>query len=193
MIDATKKWIFLKVSSVVLVPLMLWFVVNLVSIYDKDYDQIIYFFTSQPSKFLFSFFIIVAFFYSALSISEIFEDYLHNEKIKNVANRFLFISAIIIPILTIITFICFWAALLLLGDTNYELIQNFFETFFGKFIIIGTVWSFSFQILSEIRHLFWDLGFGFELKTSNITGLIVIFGSFVLTILIFVLGKGLVL
>ena len=92
----------------------------------------------------------------------------------------------------IITFICFWAALLLLGDTNYELIQNFFETFFGKFIIIGTVWSFSFQILSEIRHLFWDLGLGFELKTSNITGSIVIFGSFIFTILIYVLGRNLI-
>ena len=95
--------------------------------------------------------------------------------------------------IVIITLICFWVSLLLLGNANYELIQNFFETFFGKFIIIGTTWSFSFQILSEIRHLFLDLGFGFELKTSNITGLIVIFGSFVLTIFIFVLGKGLVL
>ena len=95
--------------------------------------------------------------------------------------------------ITIITLICFWAALLLLGNTNYELIQKFFETFFGKFIIIGTIWSFSFQILSEIRHLFWDLGLGFELKTSNITGLLVIFGSFVLTILIFTLGGSLVL
>tara|TARA_B100001769_G_scaffold194549_1_gene155035 strand:+ start:177 stop:563 length:387 start_codon:yes stop_codon:yes gene_type:complete len=95
--------------------------------------------------------------------------------------------------IVIITLICFWVSLLLLGNANYELIQNFFETFLGKFIIIGTTWSFSFQILSEIRHLFWDLGFGFELKTSNITGLIVIFGSFVLTIFIFVLGKGLVL
>tara|TARA_B100002049_G_scaffold229129_1_gene204520 strand:- start:43 stop:429 length:387 start_codon:yes stop_codon:yes gene_type:complete len=95
--------------------------------------------------------------------------------------------------ITIITLICFWVALLFLGNTNYELIQKFFETFFGKFIIIGTIWSFSFQILSEIRHLFWDLGLGFELKTSNITGLLVIFGSFVLTILIFILGKNLVL
>ena len=93
----------------------------------------------------------------------------------------------------IVTLICFWVALLLLGNTNYELIQKFFETFFGKFIIIGTIWSFSFQILSEIRHLFWDLGLGFELKTSNITGLLVIFGSFVLTILIFTLGGSLVL
>tara|TARA_B100000686_G_scaffold88144_1_gene94876 strand:+ start:101 stop:484 length:384 start_codon:yes stop_codon:yes gene_type:complete len=92
----------------------------------------------------------------------------------------------------IITLICFWVALLFLGNTNYELIQNFFETFFGKFIIIATVWSFSFQILSEIRHLFWDLGLGFELKTSNITGLIVIFGSFIFTILIYVLGRNLI-
>ena len=90
----------------------------------------------------------------------------------------------------IITLICFWVSLLLLGNMNYELIQSFFETFFGKFIIIGTTWSFSFQILSEIRHLFLDLGFGFELKTSNITGLIVIFGSFILTIFIFILGQS---
>ncbi len=93
----------------------------------------------------------------------------------------------------LITLICFWTALLLLGDTNYELIQKFFETFFGKFLIMGTVWSFSFQILSEIRHLFWDLGLGFELKTSKITGLLVIFGSFILTILVFILGRSLIL
>ncbi len=93
----------------------------------------------------------------------------------------------------LITLICFWTALLLLGDTNYELIQKFFETFLGKFLIIGTVWSFSFQILSEIRHLFWDLGLGFELKTSKITGLLVIFGSFILTILVFILERNLIL
>ena len=91
----------------------------------------------------------------------------------------------------IVTLICFWVALLLLGNTNYELIQKFFETFFGKFVIVGIVWSFSFQILSEIRHIFWDLGFGFELKTSNITGLLVIFGSLISTI--FILGKNLIL
>ena len=93
----------------------------------------------------------------------------------------------------IVTLICFWVALLLLGSSNYELVQNFFETYIGKFLIVGTVWSFSFQILSEIRHLFWDFGIGFELKTSNITGLIVIFGSFILTIFIFILGRNLVL
>ncbi len=82
-------------------------------------------------------------------------------------------------------------SLLLLGNINYDLIQNFFETYFGKFFIVGTVWSFSFQVLCEIRHLFWDLGYGFEIKTSNITGLIAIFGSVVLTI--FILGKNIIL
>ena len=91
----------------------------------------------------------------------------------------------------IITLICFWVALLLLGNTNYDLIQKFFETYLGKFFIVGTIWSFSFQALCEIRHLFWDLGYGFEIKTSNITGLLAIFGSVILTILI--LGKHIIL
>ena len=88
--------------------------------------------------------------------------------------------------------ICFWVATLLFLIQNYSLIQNFFGSFFGKFIVIGTVWSFSFQILSEIRHLFWDFGIGFELRTANITGLLVIFGSFIMTITIFILGRGLI-
>ena len=91
----------------------------------------------------------------------------------------------------IITLICFWVALLLLGNTNYDLVQAFFETYLGKFFIVATVWSFSFQVLCEIRHLFWDLGYGFEIKTSNVTGLLVIFGSVFLTILI--LGKNIIL
>ena len=102
MMVATKKWVFLKISSIILIPLLLWFSINLVFIYDKDFADIYIFFTSQPSKLIFSILIVVAYFYSALSISEIFEDYLHNEKIKNVANRLLFLFAIIMPILTII-------------------------------------------------------------------------------------------
>ena len=101
MINATKKWIFLKLSSVVLVPLMLWFLFNLVSFYDKSYDEVLLFFTSQPTKFIFSLFIIFAYFYSALSISEVFEDYIENEKLKNVANKLLYLSAIVIPISTL--------------------------------------------------------------------------------------------
>ena len=102
MINATKKWIFLKISSVVLIPLMLWFIINLVSFYDKNYDEVLFFFTNQTTKFLFSLFIIFAYFYSALSISEVFEDYIENEKLKNVANKLLFLFAILIPISTLL-------------------------------------------------------------------------------------------
>ena len=101
MISATKKWILLKVSSVILVPLMLWFLFNLVSFYDKSYQDVLLFFTNQPTKFIFSLFIIFAYFYSALSISEVFEDYIENEKLKNVANKLLYLSAIVIPISTL--------------------------------------------------------------------------------------------
>ena len=102
MINATKKWIFLKISSVILVPLMIWFLFNLVSFYNKDYDEVLLFFTNQPTKFLFSLFIIFAYFYSALSISEVFEDYIEHEKLKNVANKLLYLFAIIIPISTLL-------------------------------------------------------------------------------------------
>jgi len=102
MINATKKWIFLKISSVILVPLMVWFLFNLVSFYDKAYDEVLLFFTNQPTKFLFSLFIIFAYFYSALSISEVFEDYIENEKLKSVANKLLYFFAIIIPISTLL-------------------------------------------------------------------------------------------
>ena len=91
-----------------------------------------------------------------------------------------------------LTLICFWIASMLLGSTSYEFIYNIFNSFFGKFLVIGITWSFSFQILSEIRHLFWDLGYGFEITTSKISGLLVIFGSFIITILIYILGRQLV-
>jgi succinate dehydrogenase / fumarate reductase, cytochrome b subunit len=89
-----------------------------------------------------------------------------------------------------ITLICIWASLLILGDTNYNLINLFLNSFLGKFIAIGLAWSFSFQILSEIRHLIMDMGYGFELQTTRITGLAVIFGSVLLTILIFLIDKN---
>ena len=102
MINATKKWIFLKISGAILVPLMLWFIINLVSIYDREYLEVVNFFTNSSSKFLFSIFIINAYFFSALSISEVFEDYIANDKIKNVANKLLYASAVVIPLITII-------------------------------------------------------------------------------------------
>ena len=81
---------------------MAWFLVNFVSIYDKGYSEVLFFFSEQPSKILFSVFIVIAFFFSALTISEIFEDYLHDEKIKNVANKVLNLFAILTPLLTIL-------------------------------------------------------------------------------------------
>ena len=102
MITATKKWIFLKISGALLIPLMTWFILNLIKIYDQDYSNLISFFTNPLSKFLFSIFIINAYFFSALSISEVFEDYIKNDKIKNVANKLLYASAVAIPLITII-------------------------------------------------------------------------------------------
>ena len=99
---STKKWLFIKFSSLILIPLMIWFIINLVSIYDLDYVEVVNFFTKQPSKILFSIFIVISYFFSALTISEIFEDYIHDEKLKNVANKMLNIFAIMIPLLTII-------------------------------------------------------------------------------------------
>ena len=102
MITATKKWIFLKISGALLIPLMVWFILNLIKIYDQDSTNLIAFFTNPLSKFLFSIFIINAYFFSALSISEVFEDYIENDKIKNVANKLLYASAVAIPLITII-------------------------------------------------------------------------------------------
>ena len=91
-----------------------------------------------------------------------------------------------------LTLICFWIASMLLGSVSYEFIYSILNSFFGKFLVIAITWSFSFQILSEIRHLFWDVGYGFELTTSKISGIIVIFGSFIITILIYILGRQLI-
>ena len=91
-----------------------------------------------------------------------------------------------------ITLIGLWIATLLLGEQNYEYTRTFLSSFFGKFITLGIIWSFAFQILSEIRHLIMDLGYGFEQKTTQISGLIVLIGSFPFTIFIFMIGKHLI-
>ena len=97
----TKKWLFIKTSSIILIPLMLWFIINFVSIFNKEQGVLVSFFSNQPSKFLFSLFLVFAYFFSALSISEVFEDYIQDEKIKNAANKALNIFAIIMPLITI--------------------------------------------------------------------------------------------
>ena len=99
MIPATKKWIFLKISSAVMLPLMLWFLLHLVSIYNLGFNEVNSFFANQTNKFFFSLLLVFTYFYSALSISEVFEDYIANKGFKNVANKILYLFAIIIQFL----------------------------------------------------------------------------------------------
>ena len=101
MTNATRKWIFLKVSSLLMVPFMIWFLIKFVSIYDENYQKIVEFFSTQPSTIIFSIFIVITFFHSALSISEIFEDYINNKKTRKFANIMVYLSSFIIPIITI--------------------------------------------------------------------------------------------
>jgi len=88
--------------------------------------------------------------------------------------------------------ICLWTISFFFGEENYEIIRILFQSFFGKLFIISLSWSFSFHMLSEIRHLIWDLGYGFDLKISKITGVITIIGSLALAILIYITGKDLI-
>ena len=101
--NATKKWLILKISSAVLIPLMFWFILNFVSIYNVNYADIVGFFSTTVNSSLFSLFIIFAFMFFALTISEIFEDYIQDESLKNFSTKILYFSAIIIPIITILT------------------------------------------------------------------------------------------
>ena len=89
-----------------------------------------------------------------------------------------------------ITLICSWVLFLLQGENNYEIIKGFLNSYFGKFFIISLCWTFSFQILNEIRHIAWDLGYGFDIKIAKITGYIVLIGSFLLTILFYLIGRN---
>ena len=89
-----------------------------------------------------------------------------------------------------ITLVCIWTLSLLVGENSYEITKLFLKSLFGKFIIVSLCWTFSFHILNEIRHLIWDMGYGFDLKVTKITGVLAFFGSFVLTILFYLIGKN---
>ena len=89
-----------------------------------------------------------------------------------------------------ITLICIWTLSLLVGENSYETTQLILKSLFGKFIIVFLCWSFSFHILNEIRHLIWDMGYGFDLKVTKITGILVFLGSFILTILFYLIGRN---
>ena len=103
MLSATKKWLLLKISSVIMVPFMIWFLLKFVSIYDNNYQIIIEFFLDPLSAVICSIFIVITFFHSALTISEIFEDYINSEKTRKFANMMVYLSSFIIPAITIIT------------------------------------------------------------------------------------------
>ena len=86
----------------------------------------------------------------------------------------------------------FWLLILSFGESNYELFLLVINSFFGKFILIGFAWSMSFHILSGIRHLAWDIGYGFEIKTANISGIMVVIFSLISTVIFWLLGRGLI-
>ena len=86
--------------------------------------------------------------------------------------------------------IFFWILVLSLGENNYKLFLLIINSFLGKFILIGFTWSMSFHLLSGIRHLAWDLGYGFEIKTANVSGIIVIIFSLALTIIFWLFARG---
>jgi len=116
----------------------------------------------------------------------------HLEIYKWHISSLLSISHRIVGVINIlaITLICIWTLSLLVGENSYEITKLFLKSSFGKFIIISLCWTFSFHILNEIRHLIWDAGYGFDLKVAKITGVLVFFGSFVLTILFYIIGKN---
>ncbi len=96
----------------------------------------------------------------------------------------------VINILAIIL-ICTWVISLTFLENNYGIIESFFNSSVGKFFVITISWTFSFHILNEIRHLVWDLGYGFSLRISKITGVLTVIFSFVLAVVIYLFGKGL--
>ena len=100
------------------------------------------------------------------------------------------ISHRIVGIINFIFIILISSILIFLG-TDIQIFQVFSKSLIGRFLTIALCWSFSFQILNEIRHLAWDMGFGFDLKISRITGVLTIIGSFFLTILLYLRGKNL--
>lgn len=81
-----------------------------------------------------------------------------------------------------ITLICFWIISLYLGENCYKYFSMLTSSFIGKFILIGFTWSFSYHLLNGVRHLVWDIGYGYEIRTANLSGILVLVSSFLLTI-----------
>ena len=102
MIKATKKWLIIKISSGLLIPFMFWFIINSVSLLDANNSQLTEFLSNTFNKVIFSLFLLLAFTFFTLTISEVFEDYIHVESTKKLLNIGVFLSSLIIPLFTII-------------------------------------------------------------------------------------------
>ena len=109
----------------------------------------------------------------------------HISSLLSITHR---ISGVINLLALILIF--FWFSIFSFGENNYESFLLTINSFFGKFILIGFTWSMCFHILSGIRHLAWDLGYGYEIRTANVSGIIVIIFSLVLTITFWLLARG---
>ena len=109
----------------------------------------------------------------------------HISSLLSITHR---ISGIINLLALILIF--FWLIILSFGENNYEIFLLAINDLFGKFILIGFTWSMIFHSLSGVRHLIWDLGYGFEIKTANISGIIVIISSLILTIIFWLFARG---
>ena len=107
MIKATKKWLVIKISSGLLIPFMIWFIINLVSIFDANHSQLNNFMTEISTKLIYSLFLLIAFTFYTLTLSEVFEDYINGFKLKNAANRLLVLFSIITTLLLVIFLIKF--------------------------------------------------------------------------------------
>ena len=103
--NETRKWILHRISAIILAPLYVWLYFSLVSLSTKNYSEAIYFFKNPLFGILTIIVFFVGFFHAKISLGEIFEDYIHNKKIKNVANLLVTILSIITPVTILILFI----------------------------------------------------------------------------------------
>jgi len=102
---ATRKWILHRVSAIILAPIYVWLYFSLISLSTKNYSEAVYFFNNPLFSVLTIIVFFVGFFHARISLNEIFEDYIHNKKIKDVANILVLISSIIIPVIILILLI----------------------------------------------------------------------------------------
>ena len=103
--NGTRKWILHRISAIILAPLYVWLYFSLISLSTKNYLETIYFFKNPLFEILTIIVFFVGFFHAKISLSEIFEDYIHNQKIKDVTNLLVSILSMIIPIIILILLI----------------------------------------------------------------------------------------